>query len=43
MMKIFVKFEVDTTTCCLVISFLMLTGYVTLWPLTFWNQSLVVH
>jgi len=43
--KIFTKFEVDTTICCLVIAFLLLTRYMILWPwpLTFGPWSLSVH
>jgi len=37
-MKMSTKFEVDTIVHCLLILFLLLTHYVTLWrwPLTFW-------
>ena len=39
------RFEVDTTICCLVIAFLLMIRYVTLWPwpLTFWSRSAVIH
>jgi len=44
-MKVFTKFEVDTTICCLVIALLLLIHYVTLlpWPLTFWTWPVVIH
>jgi len=42
-MKVFTKFEVDTTIRC--IALLLLTRYVTLWrwPLTFWPWPVVIH
>jgi len=39
------KPEVDTIIRCLVIAFLLLIGYLTLWPrpLTCWPWSVVIH
>jgi len=43
--KVYTKFEADTTIRCLVIALLLLIRYVTLlpWPLTFWPWSVVIH